>query len=171
MAWLSRLFSDSPDDSPVETTTHTEISEIQDALQSVDENRIPYVACLALLGARVAGADSEISDGEKNRMIDVLKEDTHLSQDEAVAAVDIATSKELAHSIEHQRVTSLTNEFATLEQKISIIRALFHIACDDDISEVENEKIRAISKALLLSNNQYIQLRSEFREFRSLLKK
>ncbi len=171
MAWLSQLFSDRPEDASVETPNHPEIAEIQSALKSVDEQRSPYVACLALLGARVAAADSEISDGEKQRMLEVLKKDTQLSDHEARAAVDIASSKALSHSIEHQRVTSLTNEIATTEQKLSILRALFHIACDDDISEVENEKIRSIAKALLLSNNQYIQMRSEFREFRSLLKK
>ncbi len=171
MTWIDKLFGKRAEE-PLENNRITpELADVLQPLASLDPAKAPYVACLALLSARLAGADLEISTGEKQRIVKVLHEQTQLSVAEAEATVEIASAKELANSIKHNRITELLNELATVEQKREIIRSLFYIACDDDISEVESEKIRAISKALLVSNSEYINIRSEFSQHRSILKK
>lgn len=170
MSWLKKLLIGEITPESLGSKISPELTEVQAALHNIEPDRVQYIGCVAFLAARLAGADSVISAGEQQRMTKVLQDQTHLSLDEAKAVIEIASAKELARDIEHQRITALTNEIATAEQKKDIIRALFHVACDADISEIESEKIRSISKALLMSNDLYISLRSEFSEYRSILK-
>ncbi len=170
MTWIEKLFGTKHEDTLNTAQVNAELVAVQKVLTSVDDEQAPFVACLALLAARLAGADMEISEGEKKRIAEVLQKQTHLSGAEAAAAAQIASAQELAQSIEHQRITSLMNDLATMEQKEEIIRSLFYVACDEDISEVESEKIRSIATAMLVSNDRYIKIRSEFSEHRTLLK-
>ena len=170
MGWLTKLMGGDTSTEPLKQETASELAEIEAALSSVHKDRIEFIGCLALLAARLAGADSVISDGEKEKMTDVLQKQAHLSKEEAQAVVEIASTKELALDIKHHKITTMTNQITTHEQKKDIIRALFYIACDEDISEIESEKIRSISKALLMPNSLYISLRSEFTEYRSIFK-
>ena len=171
MEWLDKLFGLGTVSGAESTQARSELMEVEKVLTSVDPDKAPYVACLALLTARLAGADLEISPGEKLRMAEVLQQQTQITSAEATAAAEIASAQELAKNIEHSRITTLMNKIATMDQKKEIIRALFYVACDEDISEVESEKIRSISSALLMTNDQYINLRAEYSEHRSILKK
>jgi|GEM_PF-2948491 len=170
MKWLTQLLNTDSDNTSQAPQSQAELLEVQKALTSVNPDKVPLVACIALHAARLAGADMEISEGEKQRIAEILQKQTQISPDEARAAAEIASAQELANSIEHYKIAELTNQIATLEQKQDILRALFYVACDEDISEVESEKIRAISKSLLISNERYILIRSEYSEHRSLLK-
>jgi len=170
MTWIDKLFGTDTEETITKSQTRPELLAVQKVLTSVDQEKAPYIACVELLAARLAGADSEISPGEKQRIAEILQKQTQLSPDEANAAAEISTAQELANSIEHYQIIKFMNEIATKEQKYESIRALFYIACDDDISEVESEKIRMISRALLIPNEQYINIRSEFSQHRSVLK-
>jgi uncharacterized tellurite resistance protein B-like protein len=171
MNWLNKLLGDNSKVTKTETVLPIEIVEIQKALQSIKPEKAPYLACMALLAIRVAGADFDISLGEQKRICEILQKQFQLSKEEALAVTAIVSNQELGQNIEHYQITELLNNIATLDQKIDIIRSLFYVACEDDISEIESEKIRAISRALHIDNDQYIRIRSEFSSFRSILKK
>lgn len=170
MTWIEKLLGTDENEPVKSPKIRSELIAVEQALTSIDQEKAPYIACLTLLYARLAGADLEISEGEKQRMVEVLQKQSQLTSDEAKAATEIASAQELANSIDHYRITETLNEMTTTENKHEIIRALFYIACDEDISEVESEKIRSIAKALRISNGEYIKIRSEFREYRSILK-
>lgn len=170
MNWIDKLLGTNKETSTKSVQTRSELEKVQKTLTSIDQEKAPYIACIALLAARLAGADMDISPGEKQRIAEILQQQIHISPEEARAAAEIATEQELANSIEHHKITELINDLANSEQKLELIRALFYVACDEDISEVESEKIRSISKALRISNDQYISIRSDFSKHRSILK-
>lgn len=146
------------------------IRKIEEALAGLPQEEARFLACVALLAARVADADTTVSDGEKQRIREVLKERLKLPHDSADRAASLAVEATLSRSVEQHLVLRRMNEIATREQKHMLVRALFHVACEADVSELENEEIRSIATALLLARSEFNALRLEFRDHLAVLK-
>ena len=64
------------------------------------------------------------------------------------------------------------NRLATREDKLALLRCLFAVsASDDSVSVEEDNEIRRISSELRLTHQEFIAIRSEFRDKLSVLRK
>lgn len=169
MTWFKKLFGSNEN-----TETHPEyssaIAKIESVLAHLPEAEAQFLACAGLLAARVAHADDHVSESERAAIRELFKTELSLTEEHAAAVTEIAIASELSLAIEYHLVTRKLNEFATKEQKLSLIRLLFQVAREDDITETESDKIGGIASALLLSRSEYVQIRAEFSQYRSILK-
>jgi len=137
------------------------------------EKELIIVSCLAGLLSRVAYSDLEISEQEKNKIIQILEEKTHLDLETSKTIGELAFDeiKQLSGTENHKYCYPL-NEYLTNDQKYSILLALFSIAASDGITEEdESEEIRLICKGLLLEHKHYISARASVVKSLSVLKK
>ena len=62
-------------------------------------------------------------------------------------------------------------DVATEEQKRDLLHCLFAVsAADESISVAEEETVRSISRELLVTNDEYLAIRSAYRDKRAVLK-
>jgi len=146
------------------------LERVENALSVVTEKEGTFLACTALLMAQVAHVDSEISESEKERIYQVLRKQMKLSEEKAVAATSVAVEHALTLSIDRHIVMRKLNESATHDQKHDLIRALFEVATDEDITEAESDEIGSLANALHLPRPEFTAIRAEYREHRSILK-
>ncbi|HEV8198658.1 MAG TPA: TerB family tellurite resistance protein [Candidatus Polarisedimenticolia bacterium] len=136
-----------------------------------DEAR--FIAAFAYLLSRVARADLQTSDVETARMEEVVM--THGRLPRAQAMLVVASAKmqnRLLGGSENYLVAREFDQMATVEQKRDLLRCLFEVAAaDHDVSVVEENEIRRISRELHLEHDDYISARSEFRDDLAVLKK
>ena len=73
---------------------------------------------------------------------------------------------------ENYLVTREFNRLATREEKLALLRCLFAVsASDDSISVMEDNEIRRIADELRLTHEDFIAVRSEFRDRLSVFRK
>ena len=132
-----------------------------------------YIAAFAYLLSRVARADLQISEPEGARMEEVVMTQGRLPRAQALLVVASAKMQaRLLGGSENYLVAREFERMATDEQKQALLRCLFEVAAADrDVSLVEENEIRRISKELKLEHDDYITARSAFREHLAVLKK
>jgi len=162
-----KILNDAP--SP-ETET---VRKIVSALDGLEPARARYIAAFAYLLSRVAHADLDISREETQAMERIIMERGGLPEEQAILVVQMAkTQNRLFGGTENFLVTREFNEIATREQKLALLHCLFAVsATDQSISTREDNEIRNISKELFLSHQDFIDVRLEYRDFLSVLKK
>jgi len=148
-----------------------DLSQVENVLSDLPEEKAKFLSALALLLGRVAYADSDVSDTEKHKMKDLLIYEMKLSPDQAQAVTSIAIERTLTHGLESHLILDQMNKLASFDQKRDVLRTLFALAADEDISVKESEEINLISKGLGFDQNEFIAIRSEFRDHLSVLKK
>jgi uncharacterized tellurite resistance protein B-like protein len=128
----------------------------------VDETKL-ITGYAGLLG-RVAYADLEITDDEVDRIRRVLSSTLGLADAEIDAIVEILNRHRVQLlSIEDHLYTRLINDVADRPRKLKLLRALYEVgAADGSVREREDQEIRVISKALMLSHSDFIDARREF---------
>lgn len=146
------------------------IERIEKSLDGLPEKQGLFLACFALLLTRVANADLDISENEKERIKQALMQHGGLSLEQSKVVESIAVESTLKDAVENHLVVRKLNEIVTRDQKTNIIRALLHIACADDLTEIESNQIALIAQGLMLTRSEFLALRSEFREHLSILK-
>ena len=136
----------------------------------VDE--IKLITGYAGLLGRVAYADLEITDDELARMHRVLASVLGLADDEVEAIVEILLRHRVQLlSLEDHVYARLVNDVADRPHKLKLLRALYEVgAADGSVREREDQEIRVISKALMLSHGDFIDARREFRDHLAVLK-
>lgn len=166
---LKNLFGQSAksDEDPAHSS---DLRAVEAALAGVEPAQAKLLSGFALLLARVAHIDFNVSESEKKRIQEMLIRYSHLNEQQAQTVLTIALDRAARHSVEEHIVIRQINAVADRERRKDIIRALFHVASDADITEKESEEIFVIAKALLFSRQEYIELRSEFREHLTILK-
>ena len=146
--------------------------EIRQKLGRLPPERLRFLAAFGGLLGCVANRDGVISDEEETRIREVLKTVSLLSAAEAdiVARIVHEQTKALV-GLENHMYAREINELADPEDKIEVVSSLFAIAAaDDEISPEENEELRRITKALLLTHRDFIIIRSRYRDKLSVLK-
>ncbi|MFQ5742326.1 MAG: TerB family tellurite resistance protein [Acidobacteriota bacterium] len=155
-------------------STETEtVRKITEALDQLEPERARYIACYAYLLGRVAHADLEISDEETRAMERIVVERGQLPEEQAIIVVQMAkTQNRLFGGTEDFLVTREFNEVATREQKLALLDCLFAVsASDQGISTVEANEISKIAKAIHLSHEDLVQMRTAYQEYLNVLKK
>jgi uncharacterized tellurite resistance protein B-like protein len=155
------------------TSPETEtVRKIVDALDGMDPAQARYIAAFAYLLSRVAQADRDISSEETRMMERIIMERGGMPEEQAILVVQMAkTQNRLFGGTENFLVTQEFNEIATREQKLALLHCLYAVsAADQSISTREDNEIRNISKELLLSHEDFIDVRLEYRDYLSVLK-
>jgi uncharacterized tellurite resistance protein B-like protein len=132
-----------------------------------------YIAAFSFLLSRVARADLQTSEEETSRMEEIVM--THGKLPRAQSMLVVASAKmqsRLLGGSENYLVARVFDGMATEEQKRALLRCLFEVAAaDHDVSVVEENEIRRISRELHLEHDDYIDARSAFRDDLAVLKK
>ncbi len=162
---LLRTHSEQPS-----TETDT-VRKIVRELDQLEPEHARYIAAFAYILSRVARADLRISEQETSAIERILVEIGGLPERQAILVVQVAkTQSTLFGGTEDFLVTEEFNRMATDEQKLTLLRCLFAVAAaDNTISAAEDHEIREISRELLLTHMDYIQVRLEFRQYLGVL--
>lgn len=146
--------------------------QLAELLNYPDEDRLRFLAAFGGLLGRVANADNDISESEIKRIKAILLHFTDVNEKEAdaVEKIILENTKTLA-GLENHIYTREINELADKNKKLEILSCLFAVAAaDDEITTDENESLRLISKALLLNNDDFISIRSMYKNKLSVMK-
>jgi uncharacterized tellurite resistance protein B-like protein len=131
-----------------------------------------HLALFALLLARVANVDLDVSDEETTAMERIVECVGELTPAQAALVVAIAKVENKMFGETHDFLAARQfRDLATESQKRDLLHCLFAVAAADDrIDLAEEESIREIGRELLLTNDEYLAIRSAYREKRSVLK-
>lgn len=148
------------------------VREIIAQLDHLEPERARYVAAFAYILSRVAHADMEITDEETREMERIVIEQGGLPEGQALIVVQMAKTQNLLFGgTENYLVTREFNRLADRQQKIALLRCLFAVsAADETVSTVEDNVIRQISTELRLEHSDFIEARSEFRDYLGVLR-
>jgi uncharacterized tellurite resistance protein B-like protein len=148
------------------------VRRISRELDSLDPGVARYLALFAFTLARVANVDHHVSDEETREMERLVERFGGLSPGQASLVVEIAkTQNRLFGETQNFLAARELRDLATEEQKKDLLHCLFAVsAADDSISIEEEEAIREISRELLLTNSDYLSIRSAYRDKRSIFK-
>jgi len=149
------------------------VRKIVAALDRLEPERARHIAVFAYILSRVARADLVISDAETRAMEAIVMQAGGLAPEQAILVVQMAkTQAILFGGTENYLVTREFNRLATREEKLALLRCLFAVsASDDSISVMEDNEIRRIADELRLTHEDFIAVRSEFRDRLAVLRK
>ena len=139
---------------------------VREHLDRLPAERAEFVAAFAGLLARVAHANREVSDAERKAMRRVITRNVGLSaaESEAVADTVVHHAIELG-GIDYASLTNTLNELGSGADKEHLIDCLYAVAtADDTVSVVEDEEVRQVARALLLTHSQFIEIRRRYKE-------
>lgn len=124
----------------------------RDARADLGDVRI--AACALFL--EMARVDGEFSDEERSRILAILKNEYHLSEDDALELIQ-ATDQELEKSIDLWQFTKRINQGHSEEEKIRIIQMLWKIVyADGTLDKHERYLVHKLSGLLRLSHEELI---------------
>jgi len=124
----------------------------EDAKADLGDVRI--AACALFL--EMARVDGEFNDVERDRVLAILKNEYHLSDEDALALIQ-ATDQELEQSIDLWQFTKRINQRHSDEEKISIIQLLWKIVyADGTLDKHERYLVHKLSGLLRLSHKELI---------------
>ena len=148
------------------------IRRIARELDAMDPKAARHLALFAFLLSRVANVDQDVTPEETGAMAHLVECFGGVSAAQAALVVEIAKTQ--------QRMFGATQDFlaarefrdvATEEQKRDLLHCLFAVsAADESISVAEEETVRSISRELLVTNDEYLAIRSAYRDKRAVLK-
>ena len=171
---LLNLFGLTSQNSPEEKAAgETEtVRAIVKKISALDSTQARYLAAFAYILGRAANADREISPAEIEKMIALLTQMGHLSQDQARLVVDLVIHQTtLFGSTEDYLVTREFKSISTPKQREELLDCLFAIAAaDDSISAIEENRIRQISSELGFTHKAFVQARLAYSEKREVMK-
>jgi uncharacterized tellurite resistance protein B-like protein len=132
-----------------------------------DDRRL-IIATGALL-LEMAHADSDFSELEKNKIINILQQEYHLNPDEAQQLLELSTA-ELEESLDLWQFTNLINQNFGNEQKVKILEILWHVIfVDGKVDKYEEHLIRKVSFLLDLHHSDLIDAKLRVKEKLDLL--
>jgi uncharacterized tellurite resistance protein B-like protein len=149
------------------------IHRIVRQLDTMEPATARHLALFAFLLARVANVDQDIGEAETREMERVVEEYGLLSAGQAALVVQIARAQnQLFGETQNFLAAREFRDLATDEQKRALLHCLFAVsAADESISLAEEESVRAVARELLLTNDDYIAIRSAYRDKRAVLKR
>jgi uncharacterized tellurite resistance protein B-like protein len=142
-------------------------------LEAMEPAAARFLALFAFLLARVANVDQDIGEEETREMERLVEAYGGLPPAQAALAVEIAKAQNrLFGETQNFLAAREFRDVATEDQKRDLLHCLFAVgAADESISVVEEETVRSISRELLLTNDEYIAIRSAYRDKRAVLKR
>jgi uncharacterized tellurite resistance protein B-like protein len=142
------------------------MAAVREHLDALPAERAEFVTAFAGLLVRVAHADLEVSEAERAALHDVIAAHAGLAPAESQAVADVVVHQAtVLGGINYASLTRTVNELGTETDKEHVIDCLYAIAtADDTISVIEDEEIRQVARALLLTHAQFIAVRSRYKE-------
>jgi len=137
---------------------------VRERLAHLPPARAEFTAAFAGLLMRVAHADSEVSPEEDAALRRLVDEHAGLTAEEceAVAALVTAHLESMA-GIDYAELTRTMNTHASKDEKLHLIDCLYAVATADDlVSVVEDEEVKAVARALMLSHRELIEVRRRY---------
>jgi uncharacterized tellurite resistance protein B-like protein len=135
--------------------------------EEADKRRV-IIATGALL-LEMAHADSDFSELEKNKIIEILQQEYKLNPEEAQQLLDLSTA-ELQESLDLWQFTNLINHNFSNEEKIKILEILWHVIfVDGKVDKYEEQLIRKVSFLLDLRHSDLIDAKLRVKEKLGLL--
>jgi uncharacterized tellurite resistance protein B-like protein len=141
-------------------------------LDAMDPGDARHLALFALLLARVANVDLDVSEEETEAMTRIVECVGELSPAQAALVVEIAKIENRLFGETHDYLAARQfRDLATESQKRDLLHCLFAVAAADDrIDVAEEEAIREIGRELLVTNDEYLAIRSAYREKRTIFR-
>ncbi len=177
MGFLGRLLGSVPGESSQDLQIRKEFAnrlhqKINQLLPKHDGEEQLKLACLAGLFARVAYVDLKITEGERERIVSILREWSDLSEEEVSAVAELACQEIVdLCGLENTRYCHPLAEMMSLGQRMSVLTALFAVAAaDGNVEHLESEEIRTVAKGLLLEHKHYLSARATVLDKLGLLK-
>jgi uncharacterized tellurite resistance protein B-like protein len=132
-------------------------------LETLPPETARSLAGMAYVLARAANADMSISEVETAAMVQELSA-SGLDEAQAVLVVEMAKLQELTTGgTSDYLVTRDFREHSTMEQRMALLRACYHIAAaDDSITSMENSTLVEIASELDISRDEAAPIRAEF---------
>ena len=163
--------SEKPETSTPSAETET-VRTIVRKLDLLPEDQARFIAAFAYLLSRAARADLHVSEEETAVMERIVMREGGLSEELAVLVIQIAkTQNQLFGATENYLVAREFERIATPEQKLALLECLFAVtAADENITNIEDNTVKQISRELKLSNADYIAARLRFKEHLAVLK-
>jgi uncharacterized tellurite resistance protein B-like protein len=171
LEWLGWSRPATPAGAAAAADTET-VRKIVAALDRLDPARARYLAAFAYLLSRVAFADMDISAEETAAMERIVREKGGLPEEQAVMVVHMAkTQNRLFGGVENFLVSREFGGIATREQKLALLHCLFAVSiADGSVSSAEDTTIRKLSSELLLDHADFIEVKTQYREYLAVLK-
>lgn len=154
-----------------EAIPESDLDRVEAVLDHLEPNEAKKIAASALLMGRVAYADLEISDSERQKMSEILVQELQVSEDDAKAVAELAVEKTLATSLDQHIVIRAVNDFSDYEFKKKLMYCLFLLAADEGVSVTEQSQLKQIGNALHIQQPDYIAVTARFREHLDVLKR
>lgn len=156
-----------------ESSETESVRKIVEKLEGMDEERARFMASFAYILGRVANADMDISDEETRAMERVVVEQGHIPGEQAVIVVHMAkTHNQIFGHTDNYLVTREFDKIASRDEKLALLDCLLAVsASDESISSVESSEISKIADELHLSQRDFVDARSRYREYLEILKK
>lgn len=121
-----------------------------------DKSRNIQVATCALL-IEMAGIDDEFDQAEKGRIIEIIKRNYNLTDQEIDRLMDLAR-QELDSRIDLWNFTNLINQNYTIQQKKKVIETIWEVVyADGRLSAHEDYLVHKLYKMLGLTHKQLIE--------------
>ncbi len=167
--WLKRSAGERP---AVEQSGSTAVRDIAHHLSNMDPDRASWVAAFAMVLARAARADLDISSDELRAMQKIVHEVGGLPEDQASLVAEMAAHRnELLGVTEDYLATREFKKVAAAGDLERLLHCLFAVtAADDSISLVEEEEVRQVANELGIDHSGFTAIRAAYREKRSVLK-
>lgn len=142
------------------------MAAIKARLSRLPAARAELSAAFAGLLVRVAHADDDVSEAERATLHGLVKAHAGLTAEESAAVAEIVVHQAtVLAGIDYASLTRVFNEIGSAEDKENLIDCLYAIAtADQSVSVVEDEEIRRVSRALLLTHGQFIAIRTRYKD-------
>ena len=168
--WLGLGTAPSKNELPTEESRS--VREIVGRLRDLSPERARWIAAFAMVVARAARADFEISGDEFQTMEKVLIEYGNLEADQAALVAEMAAHRnQMLGASEDYLATREFRKISSEADREGLLHCLFAVsAADDSISLVEEEEIRQVASELGIEHAIFTAIRARFREKRDVLR-
>lgn len=148
------------------------VQDIVERLHHLPPERARWIAAFAMVLARAARADFEISSDEFQSMEKLVMEHGRLEADQATLVAEIAAHRnQMLGASEDYLATREFRKISSEADREGLLHCLFAVsAADDSISLVEEEEIRQVSSELGIEHKQFNAIRASYREKREVLR-
>jgi len=145
---------------------------ITERLEGLEPERATFVASFAIVLARAARADLEVSDDESWIIKQILNEYTDLPDEQIDLLLEMVVHRDrILGAADDYLATREFKRIADDRHRECILRCLFAVcAADDSISLIEEEEVRQIASELGATHEGFVAARAEFREKREVLR-
>lgn len=146
---------------------------IAERIDGLEPENARLLVAFAMVLARTARADLDISDDERSRMVDIVADFGELERSDADLVVELTTELADRHGGTQEYIaTRELKRLARPADRERLLRCFFAVcAADDSITLLEEEEVRQMATELGFEHAEYTAARAAFREHREVLKR